>query len=320
MLPRGRLLHDWRLLTLAGALLATLAALLAPTVLRQREVRDLLLVIDVTGSMNVRDMNGLSRLAAARRAGQDLLAALPCQSRLGLGIFTERRTFLLFEPAEVCENFAALDGAIAALDWRMAWEGDSYVARGVHSALAAAAELKADLIFMTDGHEAPPQGGGILEPFSPNAGASRGLLVGIGGADPAPIPKYNEDGREIGFYGETDVPQENRMGPPPDDAPSRAGYDPRNAPWGADAASGTEHLSSMKAAHLQALAVQTSLAFVPLGPPGALATAVMETTRPRLVDVPVSTAPLPAAFAHTLLTALFARAALNSRQPGRLSA
>lgn len=310
---------DARRLTLAAALLASLAALVAPTVIRQREARDVLLVIDVTGSMNVRDVNGLARLAAARQAGQGLLAALPCQSRLGLGIFTERRSFLLFEPAEVCENFAAIDGAIAALDWRMAWEGDSYVARGVHSAVTLAASVNSDLVFLTDGQEAPPLAGGAMPPFD-GAGDTRGVLVGVGGAEPVPIPKYNEDGREIGFFDEADVPQENRMGPPPEDAPSRAGYNARNAPWGAEVAGGTEHLSSMKAAHLQALAAQTSLAFAPLESPAQMADAVLATTRPRLVAVPVATAPLPAALALALLVALFVVAALKSRRPDRLPA
>lgn len=315
-----RIPRDWRLVALAAALFATGTAILAPTVMRQREARDLLLVLDVTGSMNVRDMNGLDRLNAAKRAGQGLLAALPCQSKLGLGIFTERRTFLLFEPAEVCENFAAIDGAIAALDWRMAWEGDSYVARGVHSAVTIAATLNADLVFLTDGHEAPPLVGGVITPFDAPASAVRGVIVGVGGHDPVPIPKFNEDGREVGFYGETDVPQENRMGPPPEDAPSRAGYNPRNAPWGADAATGTEHLSSMKADYLQSLAAQTSLSFVPLDAPGQLAMDVMANTRPRPVEVRVSTAPLPASVALAVLTVLFAIAALKRRRPERLPA
>ena len=37
---------------------------------------------------------------------------IPCQSRLGLGVFSERRSFLLFNPVEVCGNYDALEGAI----------------------------------------------------------------------------------------------------------------------------------------------------------------------------------------------------------------
>jgi len=317
-------LHDWRFWLLAAAFLALLAALAAPRVRLTREARDLLLVIDVTGSMNVRDYmvagEPTSRLAMARRASREMLAALPCQSKLGLGIFTERRTFLLFEPAEVCENFAAIDGAIDGLDWRMAWEGDSYVGRGVHSALAIAESLGANLVFLTDGHEAPPLAGGALPAFEGEPGRVHGLLVGVGAAEPSPIPKFDQDGREIGFYAEQDVPQENRMGPPPADAPSRAGWNPRNAPWGGEAATGTEHLSAMRADHLRALAAQTGLGFAPLDGAAALAVAVDAATQARPVEVRVDMAAIPAAFALACLTLLFGLGALVGRRPERLPA
>ncbi|MEZ0212136.1 MAG: vWA domain-containing protein [Xanthobacteraceae bacterium] len=301
--------RDWRFWLLALALVSLLASFLAPRITRQREARDIVLVIDVTGSMNVRDAapsgTPVSRLASAKEAGRALLAHLPCQSRLGLGIFTERRTFLLFEPAEVCENFAAIDGAIDGLDWRMAWEGDSYVARGVLSGLAIATDLHSDLVFLTDGHEAPPLAG-ALPGFDGKPGEVAGVLVGVGSTEPSPIPKFNEDGREIGFYAESDVPQEDRSGPPPADAPSRAGWNPRNAPWGGEAASGTEHLSAVREAHLRALAGHTGLAYARLADPLAFAGLVEPTTRPRLVSVRTETAWLPAAVALAALVALYA--------------
>lgn len=311
-------LRDWRFWLLAVALAALFAALLAPRIALSRPARDLLLVIDVTGSMNVRDymLDGrpAARLDAAKRAGRALLAGLPCQSRLGLGIFTERRTFLLFDPAEVCENFAAIDGAIEALDWRMAWEGDSHIARGVHSALAIAGGLKTDLIFLTDGHEAPPLPSSTLPAFDGKSGEVAGLLVGVGGLDPVPIPKFDEDGREIGFYAETDVPQENRSGPPPADAPSRAGWNPRNAPWGGEAATGTEHLSALREEHLRALAAQTGLGYARLTKPSSLVDATQAATRTRAVDTLVDTATVPAAFALFALAALYGVAPIAVRR------
>lgn len=316
--------RDWRFWLLGTALLALGAALAVPRVALTREARDVLLVIDVTGSMNVRDYvaggEPVSRLAMAKRASRALLAALPCQSRLGLAVFTERRSFLLFEPAEVCENFAAIDGAIDALDWRMAWEGDSYIARGVHAAIAAAAGLQANLVFLTDGHEAPPLAGGGLPRFDGEPGAVPGLLVGVGATEPSPIPKFDEDGREIGFYGEQDVTQENRTGPPPADASSRAGWNPRNAPWGGEAATGTEHLSGMREAYLRQLAAQTGLGFAPLRDPSSLIDAVAADTRARPVEVRVDVAPLPAALALACLIGLFGLGALLGRRPERLPA
>ena len=318
------LVRDWRFWLLGTALLALVAALAVPRMALTRQARDVLLVIDVTGSMNVRDyMVGgepVSRLAMAKSASRALLAALPCQSRLGLAIFSERRSFLLFEPAEVCENFAAIDGAIDGLDWRMAWEGDSYVGRGVHAAITAAAGLHANLLFLTDGHEAPPLAGGALPAFDGEPGAVPGLLVGVGANEPSPIPKFDEDGREIGFYGEQDVTQENRSGPPPEDAPSRAGWNPRNAPWGSEAATGTEHLSAMRETYLRQLAAQTGLGFAALREPSSLIAAMEAGTRARPVEVSVDIAPLPAALALACLALLFGLGALIGHRPERLPA
>ncbi|MDQ0511527.1 vWA domain-containing protein [Ancylobacter amanitiformis] len=321
--PPGTL-RDWRFWLLGTALLALVAALFLPRLTLTREARDLLVVIDVTGSMNVRDyeVDGAptARLAVAKRAARDLLAALPCQSRLGLGIFTERRSFLLFEPAEVCENYAAIDGALEGLDWRMAWEGDSHVARGVHAALAIAASLPADLVFLTDGQEAPPLAGGALPAFEGEPGKVAGVIVGVGSPNPSPIPKFDADGRETGFYAEQDVPQEDRSGPPPADAPSRAGWNPRNAPWGGEAATGTEHLSTLREGHLGNLAAQTGLGFAVLRDAGALVAVVDTNTRVRPVALRVDIAAIPAALALLCLTLLFTAGALVGRRPERLPA
>ena len=317
-------LRDWRFWLLAAAFLALAVALAMPRLALARQARDLLVVIDVTGSMNVRDyaVDGapVSRLATAKRAARALLADLSCQSRVGLGIFTERRSFLLFEPAEVCENFAAIDGAIDDLNWRMAWEGDSYVARGVHAGLALAADLGANLVFLTDGQEAPPLAGGAIPGFDGQPGKVAGLLIGVGATAPSPIPKFNEEGREIGFYAEEDVAQENRSGPPPADAPSRAGWNPRNAPWGGEAATGTEHLSAMREDYLHQLAAQTGLGFAALRDPASLSAAVEAGTRARSVEVLVDVAAFPAALALLCLTVLFGLGGLIGRRPEQLPA
>lgn len=308
--PLSRLRRHARLITLATALVLTLAAAVAPPLAGTSDAYRLLAVVDVTGSMNTRDMmsesHEQSRLDAAKAALRQLAARLPCGSRMGLGIFTERRSFLLFEPIDTCADFAPLDGAIAALDWRMAWEGDSYVARGLTSAIDLAGALDADLLFLSDGQEAPPLPHGGLPAFGGEKGKVGGLVVGVGGATPAPIPRFDSFGHEMGFYGPADVPQENRHGPPPEDAVAREGWHPRNAPWGAEAAVGEEHLSAMRADHLRALATATGLTFAPLPAPAALREAVTTAARPRRVPGPRATAPVPAALALLLLSGLYA--------------
>jgi mxaL protein len=224
-----------------------------------------LAVIDITGSMNVRDyhLDGhpVSRLDMMKDTLRQLLTALPCGSQLGLAIFTERRPFLLFEPVEVCGNFEALDRAIAALDWRMAWEGDSHIASGFYRSVALAGDLDADLIFISDGQEAPPLPWVGRPRFEGKTGLVKGLIVGAGGYDPSPIPKFDEFGRETGFWRPRDVPNENVNAPPPPGADEREGFNPRNAPFGGTAVSGHEYLSSVDEAHLKKLASETGLSY-----------------------------------------------------------
>ncbi|UJX46059.1 vWA domain-containing protein [Xanthobacter sp. YC-JY1] len=309
---------DARTLVLAAAFLLALAAIVAPQLQRPTDAYRLLAVVDITGSMNVRDYSfegrPASRLDTVKRTLSGLAARLPCGSRMGLGIFTERRTYLLFEPVEVCADFAPLEGAIGALNWRMAWEGDSYIYSGLYSAIDLAGPLDADLIFLTDGQEAPPLSASGAPAFSGEPGKVRGLVVGVGGVEPAPIPKFDRDGREIGFYAMTDVPQENRHGLPPTGSEQREGWHPRNAPWGADEAAGQEHLSAVRTDHLKDLAEATGLTYAPLADAGTLAAEVEASARPHPVAGTMDTAPLPGALALLLLAGLYL-AQLWDRRP-----
>ena len=216
----ARNLRDPRFSAFAGALVLTVLTLVVPPLALTRDGVAMLAVLDITGSMTVRDDKAAdgspaSRLDTAKASLRSAIAGLPCGSRVALGLFTERRTFLLFEPIEVCADFAPLDEAIAAIDWRMAWEADSRIAAGLHRAIATAADLGTDLVFLTDGQEAPPLPAGGGPAFEGKPGAVRGLIAGVGGYGLSPIPKFNDRGREIGFYGAGDVQQENRFGPPP---------------------------------------------------------------------------------------------------------
>ena len=308
-LPLARNLRGWRFLALALALVLTLAALVAPALPVTRSGAEILIVVDITGSMNVRDYardgRPVSRLDTAKAALRRLVADLPCGSRVALGLFTERRPFLLFAPIETCADFAPLDGALAALDWRMAWEGDSRIAAGLHRAIAMAAGLGTDLVFVTDGQETPPLPGGEPPAFDGQPGAVRGLIVGAGGYSLSPIPRYDERGREKGFFGEADVAQENRFGPPPGDAEGREGYNPRNAPFGAAAARGSEHLSSVREPYLQRLAGAAGLAYAHLDGPGGLDAPVRAAVTPRALAGSLDPRPILGALALALVLATF---------------
>lgn len=302
-------LKDPRVLLLGGAIISLSLAIAAPKIEAPGHGYDFLAVVDITGSMNTRDclINGkpVSRLEFAKLALRDLIKTLPCQSKLGLAIFTERRTFLLFEPVEVCDNFAPLDAAIDSLDWRMAWQGDSHISAGLFRAITIARDLNADLLFMSDGHEAPPLpwSGGPL--FEGRRGEVAGLIIGTGGYALSPIPKFDDLGRETGFYSAEDVPHENRFGLPPPGAENREGYNPRNAPFGSSSASGTEHLSFVRETYLKELANITGLTYHHLDNPSDLASSISAVATPRQRAGTVDLTPWFIASALACLTLLY---------------
>lgn len=268
-------------------------------------------VLDITQSMNVTDVEldgrPASRLAYARRALHEALDALPCGSRLGWGIFTEYRSFLLMAPVEVCANRAELRGALAGIDGRMAWSGNSEVAKGLHAGLAIAKELpgKPALVFVTDGHEAPPLNPRHRPRFDDKPGEVPGVLVGVGALKPAPIPKLDPRGRPLGTWAADEVLQ----------------VDPRSQGRGGSvsgetmaddtvggigaaalgATPGSEHLSSLREAYLKLLAGENGLAYARLTSPQALRAAMTAPAFERPVTVAFDLRLVLAALAFALL-------------------
>lgn len=302
-------LRDARFLSLAFAMAMLAVALASPHVSATRNGVVALLTLDITGSMNTRDysLDGApaSRIEFAKQALRRLVADLPCPSRIALAIFSEREPFLLFEPIDVCENFAAIDAAIAGLDWRMAWEGDSRISAGLFRAVEMARRIDADLVFVTDGQEAPPLPAYGAPVFEGERGEIAGLVLGAGGYEPAPIPKFDEHGRETGFYGADEVPHESRFGLPPPGAEQREGYNPRNAPFGGTMAVGSEHLSSVREPYLRQLAETTGLAYAHLEKPDGLAGTFLSVARQRPSLAPVDLRPAFAAAALAGFASLY---------------
>lgn len=238
-------------------------------------------VVDITRSMNVEDgvledRTG-SRLEWVKAALKRLILALPCGSQLGLGVFTERRSALLFMPLEVCHDFHELHAAIESLDWRSAWAADSRIGEGLLDAMRLMRALKLEtwgLLFFTDGHEAPPLNPRYLPDFTEVQGL-RGMLIGVGGSRLSPIPKFDEEGKRIGVYGAEDVPHRATFGLPWEDTSQLPGYHPRNAPFGGEQVIGQEHLSARKDDHLRFLAKQSGLDYAAPRTPAALVETVL---------------------------------------------
>lgn len=262
----------------AGFGLAVLA-LLPLSLPAQRPVYTHVAVVDITQSMNVEDyrLEGrpASRLEYVKHSLRQALPALPCGSRLGLAVFTERRPFLLFEPVEVCSGYAALDAAVAGLDWRMAWDADSRIADGLRNALEQFGGL-GNVVFFTEGQEAPPPNPRYRPDLRPFRGKARGLVVGVGGAVPQPIPKFNAEGAQEGFYREDEVPQRSTFGlseMAPDEV---EGYHARNNPFGNPKPGGAEHLSALREDYLRELSQESGLLYRRLDSHESLRQALLE--------------------------------------------
>ena len=299
---------DWRTLAIGAALAFSAVAAFGPTIRAERETYDVLGFVDITGSMNARDygVKGApeSRIDAVKRLLPAAIGRLPCGSRFGLGVFSERRVFLLFEPMDVCRDFAAIEGAIRGLDWRMAWEGDSRIASGVQKAIEMAQPIGADVVFLTDGHEAPPLRADLAETIEIDRARTKGLLVGVGGTELVPIPKYDDFGRESGFFSMSDVPQASRLGPPPEGMENKPGYNARNAPFG-EMPEGDEHLTSVKESYLRQLGSETGFGYARLEAPDALSAAIEANAKPRPIEVSVRLSFIPAALALAALAGLY---------------
>lgn len=236
---------------------------LFPTRMETQPVYKLMAVVDITRSMNAEDYQldgkSISRLEFVKRSLRELAASLPCQSKLGIGVFTERRSSILFEPIEVCAGYSELDKAIAALDWRMAWAADSRIASGLLNTLQLLSAKDTNVLFMTDGQEAPPLNSRYKTDFSGLKGKVNGLIIGAGGLQLVAIPKFDHKGQRIGVYGPDDVPHRSSFGESDLNPEKIEGYDARNAPFGKQAAVGNEHQSALQESYLQQLAAETGL-------------------------------------------------------------
>lgn len=249
-----------RLAMLVAALALAAAALGKPTLPLPSDVFRYLVVFDITQSMNVGDAapgdDTLTRLEHAKSVVLEAAAALPCGSELGLGLFTGHRTFLLLEPVEICATYPDIAATVRAVDWRMAWTARSEIAKGVHSGLRIAAALgpQTVLVFLTDGHEAPPLHPELRPSHGLEPGSVRGLLAGVGGTAPLPIPKLDPQGRNLGFWGAEDVMQvdELSLGRGTSVSEGYAGTDAGAVQARID--SGTEHLSALREPYLRSLA------------------------------------------------------------------
>lgn len=196
-----------------GAGLLILAALIMPSIERPSPVNHYLLVFDISQSMNVEDValegQSQSRFLASKQTARELIGTLPCGSRVGLAVFAATRTVTLLTPLDVCEHYNGLLTSLQSIDGRMRFKNASSVGKGVHQSLRAANAIgnNTAVVLFTDGHEAPPLRHGQTGMPKSEGHDIKGFIIGVGGDEPAPIPKVNNNGQAIGFWQADEVTQ-----------------------------------------------------------------------------------------------------------------
>jgi mxaL protein len=275
--------------TLWIALLLLLTALFAPRVNLPHDTFDYVVIFDITQSMDVQDyeIDGLqvSRLDYARNAARRALRELPCGSRIGWGAFAEYRSLLLLAPVEVCSNYNDLLASLDNLDGRMRWANASEVGKGVYWSVRTALEepSKPDVLFISDGQEAPPltPGEPISMPDDVKAGQVHGWIIGAGGDTPQRIPRTDAEGHRMGYWRANDVIQ-------------LLSADGRRIVT-------AEHLSSLREPHLKALAARVGFSYTRLSGPESLATAMRNPSYARRAPAPFDLYWIPVSLALLLL-------------------
>ena len=300
----------WPWLVLAFLLLGV--AMAHPTFRVSRDTYRYLFVLDITQSMNVSDAEldavPMSRLEFAKAVVEVAFRSLPCGSEAGLAIFTAHRSFVMFTPVEICEHYRAMSDMLGKIDWRMAWAARSEVAKGLYSGLDAArqAENDARLVFLTDGHEAPPLHRSIRPLYRGEPGSVAGFIGGIGGTLPERIPHLNDEGDVVGYWRPDEVMQVDMYSlgrNTSEDGEPLVGVSMANI--ARRIALGQEHLSSLREQYLRALAEETGLAYVRVDSPSRFLNILLDEKYARRTPINSDLGWIPAALAFVCLAYCF---------------
>lgn len=199
-------LHKRDTFLLATAAVCLLLAILRPTIPFRHNIYAYLLVADISQSMNAKDMklNGktVTRMVYMQNMMREVTSSLPCGTKVSIGLFAGNSVAAMYDPIEICQNFAAIQDTIDHLDWRMAWSGNSrvreslYVTAKVVRALAEPAQV----IYFTDGEEAPKLHAFNTKSLAEFQGGDGWIFVGIGTEEGIAIPKLSEDNQVIGYW------------------------------------------------------------------------------------------------------------------------
>ena len=194
--------RDISLLTFA--LLLLVIGLFNPKIPIKRDIFSYIFVIDISQSMNVVDktLNGkpVSRLVYLQDTLHKVISELPCGTNISIGLFAGVSVASLYTPIEVCENFDAINDTIDHFDWRTGWSGNSRVRSSILSLEKTIRSFPSQVVFFTDGEEAPKLHVFNRENLTAFQGGEDWLFVGIGSDKGTPIPKFDEYNQLIGYW------------------------------------------------------------------------------------------------------------------------
>lgn len=191
---------------LATAAICLLLAILRPSIPFKHNIYSYLLVADISQSMNAQDMklNGktVSRMTYMQNMMREVTSSLPCGTKVGIALFAGNAVATMYQPIEICENFAAVQDTIDHLDWRMAWSGNSRVRESLFVTAKAVRALPepAQVLYFTDGEEAPKLHAFNTKSLEEFQGGDGWIFVGIGTEEGVAIPKLSEENQVIGYW------------------------------------------------------------------------------------------------------------------------
>jgi mxaL protein len=188
------------------ALTLLVLALVKPEIQLRQQVPHYLLIADVSQSMNAEDervnQQAVSRLAYSQHLMKQLVQRASCGTYFSLGIFASDNIAMLQTPLEVCNNLDVITDGIDHLEWRMAWKGNSRLSFAVHAATHVydALNQPAQILFFTDGDEAPRVNVTIKQDLSGVQIGEFFTFIGVGGAEKVAIPRYNSANKRVGDW------------------------------------------------------------------------------------------------------------------------
>ena len=198
--------EDSNFILLFLAVLFLLLAIINPSVPITKNIYNYIFIVDISQSMNTPDMSldaqKISRIEYSKKTLQRLVERLPCKTKVSIGMFAGVSVASTYTPIEVCDNFSSINNTIDHLDWRSTWSGNSRLRESMVSLakLIRSFPESAQVVFFTDGEEAPRLHTFNTRDLSQFQGGQDWLFVGIGSDEGTAIPKFDSNNQLIGYW------------------------------------------------------------------------------------------------------------------------